>query len=232
MEKITAQIYSVEGKAKGMVELPSEIFGLSWNGDLVHQVVTTMLGNARLGIAHSKDRSEVSGGGKKPWRQKGTGSARHGSKRSPIWRHGGVSHGPRNSKDYSGKINKKTKVKALFVALSRKLRDGQMMFTENLDLSEIKTKHADTFVQSISAIAGFETLATPNPVNMLLVTPVKNEMIEKSFRNLPFATVREVQSLNPLDVVKYRYIVMMSPEDCTAFLSSKINKDTLTVATA
>jgi len=227
MEKLTAQLYSVEGKDKGTVELPVSIFGLNWNADLLHQVITTMQGNARLGNAHTKDRSEVSGTGKKPWQQKGTGSARHGSRRSPIWVGGGSSHGPRNTKDYSGKINKKSRVKALFVALSQKLRDGQIMFTQRVELSEMKTKQADTIVQGLATVAGFETIATPNPVNMLLVLPAFDEIVAKSFRNLPFVTVRDIQSLNPLDVMKYRYIVMTSPEDCLAFLNSKIADKTL-----
>jgi large subunit ribosomal protein L4 len=232
MEKITAQLYSVEGKDKGSIDLPASIFGLNWNADLVHQVVTTMQANARLGNAHTKDRSEVSGTGKKPWRQKGTGSARHGSRRSPIWSGGGASHGPRNAKDYSGKINKKAKVKALFVALSQKLRDAQVLFTERIEFSEMKTKQADTVVQGLSSIAGFETLATPNPVNMLLVLPAFDENVAKSFRNLPYVTVRDIQSLNPLDVMKYRYIVMTSPEDCVAFLNARTTKETLTEANA
>lgn len=232
MENITAQLYSVEGKAKGDIVLPTTIFGRNWNADLMHQVITTMMGNARMGNAHTKDRSEVSGGGKKPWRQKGTGSARHGSRRSPIWVKGGRAHGPRSDKNYSGKINKKTKTAALFVALSRKFRDGQIMFTERLTLSEMKTKQADTFVQAVSTIEGFATLATPNPVNMLLVIPAFDENIAKSFRNLPFATVRDVQSLNPLDIMKYRYVVITSPDDCFAFLNSKVADKKLTTANA
>lgn len=224
MANISAKLYTVEGKAKGTVDLPESIFALSWNSDLLHQVVTTMTANARQGNAHTKDRSEVRGGGKKPWRQKGTGSARHGSRRSPIWIGGGITHGPRSEKDYSGKINRKTKIKALFIALSQKLRDSQILFTERITLPEIKTKQADTFVQAIAAVPGFETIGTPNPVNMLLVVPSRDEMTEKSFRNLPFCTVRDIQSLNPLDVVRYRYIVMTSPDDCVAFLESKIEK--------
>src|SRR5690606_5742111 len=125
MTTIETQVYSREGKAKGTVKLPEAIFATPWNGDLVHQVLMSMRANANRSTAHTKFRSEVSGGGKKPWKQKGTGQARHGSRRSPIWIGGGVSHGPRTEKDFEKKINKKVRHKALFIALSQKLRDNQ-----------------------------------------------------------------------------------------------------------
>ena len=138
---IETQIYNQKGKSVGKLELPGSIFGVAWNGDLVHQVVTAMQANSRTPIAHTKDRSDVRGGGRKPWKQKGTGRARHGSSRSPIWIGGGVTHGPRNEKSYDQKINKKMKAKALYTVLSEKLRKGQILFIEELALKNIKTKH-------------------------------------------------------------------------------------------
>src|SRR5277367_3501327 len=107
-------IYNAQGKKAGSLKLPENIFAVKWNDALMHQVVTSMQSNARTPVAHVKDRGAVSGGGKKPWRQKGTGRARHGSIRSPIWKGGGVAHGPRNERDYSQKVNKKMKRAALF----------------------------------------------------------------------------------------------------------------------
>src|SRR3989344_3523977 len=102
-----AKIYNSKGEQSGKISLPETIFGVAWNADLVHQVITSMMSNAREPIAHTKTRGEVRGGGKKPWQQKGLGRARHGSIRSPIWVGGGITHGPRNDENFSRKINKK-----------------------------------------------------------------------------------------------------------------------------
>ena len=119
-----SQIYNSKAKAGKEIDLPEGVFGQSWNGDLVHQVVHAITANTRAGTADTKGRAEVSGGGKKPWKQKGTGRARHGSSRSPIWKGGGVTHGPLAEKNYKQKINKKMSAKALATVLSAKLKDG------------------------------------------------------------------------------------------------------------
>lgn len=207
-----AKVYNQEGKEKGKIDLPEKLFGLPWNGDLVHQVMTSMLSNSRSPIAHTKDRSEVRGGGKKPWRQKGTGRARHGSSRSPIWVGGGVTHGPRSDKNFSRKINKKMKVKAFFTVLSQKLRDGEVLFVEAASFDKPKTKDALTYLNNLAKIEGYEKLVYKTGKRAILALPEKDENVEKSFRNIKSSSLMEAANLSPLDLLNYKYLVVLNPE--------------------
>src|SRR5271156_592944 len=137
---MNADVYNLQNEKVGTMELPAEVFGTKWSPTLVKQVLEAQLANARSPWAHTKGRGEVRGGGKKPWAQKGTGRARHGSTRSPIWVGGGKAHGPRKERDYSQKVNKKMKRVALFSALSKKVKDGEFKVFESLVLSAPKTK--------------------------------------------------------------------------------------------
>jgi len=222
--KIETEIYNQKGKSVGKLELPESIFGIPWNGDLVHQVVTAMQANARTPVAHTKDRSEVRGGGKKPWKQKGTGRARHGSSRSPIWVGGGVTHGPRNEKSYDQKINKKMKAKALFTVLSEKLRKGQILFVEELALKNIKTKDAVGVIKDLSAIKGFERIVGGKKPNTYITIPAKGDILKKSFANIPTVEIDEVRNLNPVDLLAFRYIIISQPTESIAFLGGKMEK--------
>lgn len=217
--------YTPQGTSAGTLDLPESVFDVAYNGDLVHQVVTGLRANMRASNAHVKDRSEVSGTGKKPWRQKGTGNARHGSRRSPIWRTGGIAHGPTNDKDYSQKINKKMKNKALAVMLSQKLRDEQVLFVDALNMTEIKTKEADTILKNLESVKGFETINTRDKANnILLVLPERNDVLEKSFRNVPHVTIVTGHALNALDCARYRYIIVASAQENVELLASRITK--------
>jgi large subunit ribosomal protein L4 len=203
-----AKIYNKSGKETGTMTLPEAVFAAKWNSDLVHQVVTAMQANARTPIAHAKDRSEVSGTTKKPWKQKGTGSARHGSKRSPIWRKGGVAHGPRNEKSYKQRINKKMRVKALYAVLSKKFKDGQVLFLDELTYEAPKTKEAKATILALSKIDGFAELATKRR-NTALIAQVSPEVnTVKSLQNFSNITLDEVRNLNPATVLKYKYLVL------------------------
>lgn len=211
-------IYNIKGEKAGTITLPENIFGLSWNADLVHQVVTAMQANARTPVAHTKDRGEVRGGGKKPWQQKGTGRARHGSSRSPIWRGGGITHGPRNEKDYSQKINRQARQKALLVALSRKLKDGEVIFVDMIETQEPKAAVAKTMLAGLSkampALAKKKNAA-------LIALPTKHLPTMKSFGNFGNVTIEEVRNLNPLNVLSSKYLVIANPEAAIETLSKK-----------
>lgn len=213
-------IYNKEGKEKGLFELPEGIFNFKWSPDLIHQVVVSISSNMRAGTAHTKTRSEVSGGGKKPWRQKGTGRARHGSSRSPIWAGGGVTFGPRNDKDYSKKINKKMRAKALFVALSQKVRDNEIILVDSFDIKDPKTKNAYTLLSNI-AKAGFEKVDYKAGRRVLVVIPEKSEAVVKSFSNLKGAKVDTGSNLGVYDVMKYKYVMIENPERTLELLADR-----------
>lgn len=219
---LDATIFSEKGAKSGTITLPASVFGVKWNADLVHEVVTGMMANKRAGTAHTKDRGEVRGGGKKPWKQKGTGQARHGSSRSPIWTGGGVTFGPRNDKDYSKKINKKTRTKALFTVLSRKYSLGNILFVESPSLSEMKTKKAVDIISGWSKVESFDKLTSSKKTGAILVLPESNTNIEKSFANLPGMTVMNVTELNPLILMKYKHVVIANPEAIMPMLEAKM----------
>src|SRR3989339_534864 len=149
---VEAKIYNQKGAEAGKINLPEKVFATKWRSDLVHQVVQSMRSNKRAGTADTKDRGEVRGGGRKPWKQKGTGQARHGSSRSPIWVGGGVTHGPLAEKNYKRKISKKMRAQALFSVLSKKFADNEIIFIDSLDMSDIKTKPAIEVVNNITKV--------------------------------------------------------------------------------
>ena len=218
------QIYNQKGKSVGKFDLPESIFGVPWNGDLVHQVVTAMQANARTPVAHTKTRGEVRGGGRKPWKQKGTGRARHGSSRSPIWKGGGITHGPRNDKSYDQKINKKMKTKALYTVLSEKLRKGQLIFVEELNLKAIKTKDAVSIIKDLSTVKGFEKMVGGKKPNTYITVPAKGEVLKKSFSNIQTVEIDEVRNMNPVDLLAFKYIIISQPNESVAFLGGKLEK--------
>jgi large subunit ribosomal protein L4 len=223
-EVAPAKIYNQSGKEVGEIKLPETIFGLSWNADLVHQVVYSMLSDRRVPYAHTKDRGDVRGGGKKPWRQKGTGRARHGSNRSPIWVGGGVAHGPRNEKNFSRKINKKVKVKALYTILSKKLKDGEITFVDSFNIAKPKTTDAIAILKSISKIKTAEGLFLKRKNSAIIAISSKRPALEKSFSNIGNVMVDEVRNINPVDLLNKKYLVIENPEESVKFLVSKMTK--------
>jgi large subunit ribosomal protein L4 len=218
-----AKIYNEKGEAKGTVTLPESIFGLSWNADLVHQVVVSMTSSARSPIAHTKTRGEVRGGGKKPWKQKGTGQARHGSTRSPIWVGGGVTHGPRNDKNYDRKVNRKMKAKALFTILSQKMRDGEITFLDSVSVKDGKTKNALGVISNIKKIPGFDTIANKKQNALYVAMPEKNESNTRGFGNIGNVMLEETRNMNPVTILQYKGLVIVDPDASIKFLLNKIS---------
>lgn len=217
-----AKVYNTAGKETSTITLPKEVFGLNWNADLVHQVVNSMKMAAQKPYAHTKTRGEVRGGGKKPWQQKGLGRARHGSTRSPIWVGGGVAHGPRNEKNFDRKINKKMKVKALMTVLSRKFKEGEVLFIDSITMAQPKTKDAVITLGNLSSIKGFERLKTKKVNAALIATPTKEVAVEKSFRNIGKVEVTELRNLSPIQLLNKKFVVVVNPTESVKALQAKI----------
>ena len=215
-------VYNKNAEQVSTIDLPENIFGLEFNNDLVHQVMVSMNSNKRINIAHTKDRSDVRGGGKKPWAQKGTGRARHGSNRSPIWIGGGVTFGPRNDRNFSKKINKKQKTAALFNILSQKMKDNEIIFLDNFDFSEPKTVQSLELMKKISTIEGFENILTKKKNSALFTTIDSDINVRKSFSNISNTNVLEFRKLNILDLLKYKYLVVSEPKESLELLLAKI----------
>ncbi len=216
-------VYTTKGDKKGSAIVSDIVFGASDNDALLHQVVVSMMSNKRQPIAHTKDRSEVRGGGKKPWRQKGLGRARHGSSRSPIWRGGGVTFGPTKEKNFKKKINSKMRAKALYVALSGKFREGGVLFVDAFNFEMPKTASAKSVIDNLSGIDGFETLKSKFNAAIIFIAE-KDENLIKSFANFGNIDVKEIRNANPVDVLTHKNVIIANPEASSAILESRINK--------
>jgi len=215
-----AQVYNQSGKETKEIELPENIFGLPFNSDLVSQVLHIQRSNQRAGTANTKDRGEVAGSNQKPHQQKGTGRARAGSKRSPIWRHGGVTHGPRSEKNYKKTLTKSMRTQALFCLLSSKLKEGKLFFIDEVKVSTPKTKSAVEVMKGLSKIN--ENLVFKKKENVYLTFPKLEVGEKRSFRNIPYVTAHNVEDLNPNDVANVRYLVITNPEATVEYLNNKL----------
>ena len=203
------ELYNQNAEVIGEAELPDRIFGVKMNPDLVHQVLVAQMANSRQVIAHTKGRGEVRGGGKKPWRQKGTGRARHASIRSPIWKGGGVAFGPTKERNFEKKINKKTKRKALFMVLSSKVQDKDLMLLNDLKFSVPKTKEALGVINGLSSMmTGYKNTKKKRD-SVLFVMPEKDKMILQAMNNLPFIETTDAKSLNVKDLLEKKYLILL-----------------------
>ncbi len=205
------ETYNQNGEKVGKAELPDEIFGLDFSPDLVHQVVVSQMANRRQVSAHTKDRSEVRGGGRKPWRQKGTGRARHGSIRSPLWKGGGVTFGPTKERDFKKIIPKKMKRKALFMVLSQKVKDNELVVLDELKIEKPKTKIVKEIIQNLkSKIKNIKT------ESFLITLPKMDKNIILSTRNIPKIATIQAKELNCLDILNYKYLML--PKEAIAVI--------------
>lgn len=188
-------VYNKEGNAVGTMELNDSIFAVEANEHLMHLAVVAQLANKRQGTQSAKTRSEVSGGGRKPWRQKGTGHARQGSTRAPQWTHGGVVFAPK-PRDYSVKMNKKEKAGAIKSALSVKVSESKMFVMEDLDFEVIKTKQIKTMLDNMKV------------AKALIVTGDKDDVVSASARNIPDVRTVTSNAINVYDILKYENLVI------------------------
>ena len=189
-------VYDIEGKKVNDVELNEDIFGIIPNEELVHSVIVNYLANQRQGTQSTKTRAEVRGGGKKPWRQKGTGRARQGSIRAPHWVGGGIALGPK-PRSYSYKLNKKEKRLAIKSWLSSKVIENELTVVDKIELKEIKTKEVAKMLNNLK-LAG----------KTLILLPEKNEVIQKSARNIEGVKTLSVNTINAYDLVNYNNLVI------------------------
>lgn len=191
------QAYNQEGQRTEEVALPS-IFETPWNADLVHQVVTSQQSNRRIVRANTKGRGEVSGGGKKPWAQKHTGRARHGSIRSPLWKGGGVTGGPTKERVFTKKINKKMRIHALFAVLAAKARENSLVVLDTLEVAGRKTKSLKEVLSKLPS----------NTRPTLLILPSLERNLLSAASNIPFVQTIQAKDLNALDVATFQYVVL------------------------
>ena len=192
----TIKVLNMAGAEVGTVELKDSIFGIEPNESVVHEVVKNHLANCRQGTQSALTRAEVSGGGKKPWRQKGTGHARQGSTRAPQWTHGGIVFAPK-PRSYSYVLNKKVKRLAMKSALSAKAAAGEIIVVDSIKMDAIKTKDFRTFLGAVKAEG-----------KALVVTPAKDEIIVKSARNIPGVEIAMANLINVYDILKAKYLVI------------------------
>jgi large subunit ribosomal protein L4 len=190
------KVFNQKGETVEDYDLPKEVFGLEVNSDMISQVVLSQQSNRRQNTAKAKGRGEVRGGGKKPWRQKGTGRARHGSIRSPLWKGGGVTFGPTTEKNYKRVIPKKIRRKAVLQVLSAKAKEKVILLLDKIEVEKPKTKDIAKMLNKLFSGSG------------LMVLPKIDKALILSVRNIPKKETIQAKDLNALDLLNYKYIVM------------------------
>mgnify|MGYP003466902379 FL=1 len=216
-----AKIYNIKGESAGKITLPESVFAAKVSKDAIHSTMIALQGNQRAGTANAKGRGEVRGGGKKPWRQKGTGRARHGSSRSPIWVGGGTTHGPLAEKNYNRKINKKTLTSVLYGVLSAKLKDNEIVFVDNMSFGTFSTKQAKAALVSLAKATDAPRIANGHKPYCLVLLGNSDAKTVKSLSNLPSVEVEQLKNVNPLMLASYKYVLISEPTEAIKFLEGK-----------
>jgi len=199
-------LYNQQAKVVGKLQLMDAAFDVPMNRDLVYQVAVSQRSNERQVVAHAKGRGEVRGGGKKPWQQKGTGRARHGSIRSPIWKGGGVAHGPTKEANFKKKINTKMARKAVLTVLSSKIRGGNFAVIDEITLKAAKTKEMAVIAKSLNSVFNKDA---KKQSNILLVVPTVDQNLLRAAGNLPNMEMIEARNLNTLMLLESKNIVAL-----------------------
>jgi len=203
---IKYQVYNQAGSPVGEYELNDKVFGLSVNESLLHQAVVTQMANMRKVIAHTKTRDEVSGSGKKPWKQKGTGRARIGSVRSPLWRSGGIVFGPSKDRNFKMELNKKMGRQAMLMALSDKVASHQLALLDKLEIVEFKTKTADTMLKTLAkAVWQSEEIAKKST---LIINAGNDDKTKYSLRNLKHVKLMNLDNINIVDLLGHENLIL------------------------
>ncbi len=210
---LTVPVYNLQGKMVKEISLEERLFAVPANQAVIKQVVVAQQANSRQVLAHTKTRAEVRGGGKKPWKQKGTGRARHGSSRSPIWVGGGITFGPRNDRNYSLSVNKKMKKKAMAMVLSEKVANNQLIIVDSLSLPEIKTKLLNNALNALPV----------NKAKTIIAMNKNDENVVKSARNLPKVMTLPAASLNVVDVMSHPYLLVEEAALETLYKNYSVN---------
>ena len=209
-------VLNQKGEKIEEISLPEKVFGVKLNKDLMYQVVVSQQSNKRQGNAHTKGRGEVRGGGRKPWRQKGLGRARHGSIRSPIWRGGGTTFGPSSEKIFKKKIPKKMKRKAMFMGLSSKVESKDLILLDNIKISGAKTKLASEIFNNL----------IPEKKKSLIVLPGLNRNIILATKNIPYLKTIQAKDLNCLVILSYKNLIILKESiDVIEKVFLKVNKE-------
>jgi large subunit ribosomal protein L4 len=217
-----SSVYNTNGESTDTLTLPESIFGQKPRVDLLHRVVTVARNNARHQIADTKDRRDRAGGGKKPWRQKGTGRARHGSVRSPIWRGGGVTFGPSNERNFKGKVSKTEKRQALISALSGKQNDSEVLLVDKLSFENPSAAVARDTISNLSNVKGYTPLKDRRKNAALIIIPEYDKNVDLSFRNFGNVRVQLAKDVNTLDLLTYKYTIIAEPEKVFDILESRV----------